>query len=349
MGKPLGTAGSMERLNLILRDITQIIMQTLDLLFQFCKDNQNLVIGVGLPIIIFLIQLWLWIRDHRTCDITIIENRNYILDPSLSNRVDGLSISYKDRPIENSLLYYQVTITNSGTKDISMNQVVSPLTLAMPDNVKLISCKVFDQSKDLKSDISITDNAIVVGWDLFKAGEYIRMDIIADYDSSLGEYKHDKHSLLSKITYNKSRIQDLKVQKTNIRTYEIFLRSLKTMVFICLIPFFLSIIYNRIFNQHETIKEYTIVTKDGPVSGQLVFMRDSVKVIGSGMVEYPVVIDSVQEIKKDKKEDIPKAYMLPLLYVWGFVLLEQFRMRRKRERYGLVSDKSWNQFDIEEC
>ena len=85
-------------------------MQTLDLLFQFCKDNQNLVIGVGLPIIIFLIQLWLWIRDHRTCDITIIENRNYILDSSLSNRVDGLSISYKDRPIENSLLYYQVRL-----------------------------------------------------------------------------------------------------------------------------------------------------------------------------------------------------------------------------------------------
>ena len=67
------------------------------------------------------------------------------------------------------------------------------------------------------------------------------------------------------------------------------------------------------------------------------------------MFEYPFVIDSVQEIKKDKKEDIPKAYMLPLLYVWGFVLLEQFRMRRKRERYGLVSEKSWNQFDIEEC
>lgn len=126
-------------------------MMTMNFLVQFCKDNQNLIIGGGLPLVIFLIQLWLWIRDHRSCDITLIENRNYIIDPSLSNRVEGLSVSYKDKPIENWLLYYQVTITNSGTKDISRNEVVSPLTLAMPDNVKLISCKVFDQSKDLDS------------------------------------------------------------------------------------------------------------------------------------------------------------------------------------------------------
>lgn len=277
-------------------------MMTIDYLVQFCKDNQNLIIGGGLPLVIFLIQLWLWIRDHKSCDITLIENRNFIIDPSLSNRVEGLSISYKDRPIENWLLYYQVTITNSGTKDISRNEVVTPLTLTMPDNVKLISCKVFDQSKNLDSVISVKDNAIIVKWDLFKVGEYVRLDIVADYDSSLGEYKHDKQSLLSKITYNKSRILDLKVQKTNIRNYEIFLRSLKTMVFILLIPLFISIIYNSLFYPDESIDSY-----------------------------------------------IPQSYMFFLMYTWGFILIEQYRMRRKREKYGLVSDKPWNQFEIEDC
>lgn len=279
-----------------------IIMLTMDFLIQFCKDNQNLIIGVGLPIAIFFVQLWLWLRDHKTCDITLIENRNYIIDPSISNRVEGLSISYKDKPIENWLLYYQVTITNSGTKDISMNEVIAPLTLAMPDNVKLISCNVFDQAKNLISDVDVKDNAIIVKWDLFKVGEYIRLDIVADYDSSLGEYKHNKHSLLSKITYNKSRILDLKVQKTNIRNYEIFLRGLKSMVFICLIPLFISIIYNRILNPNEPIDSY-----------------------------------------------IPKGYFLILMNTWLFILIEQYRMRRKREKYGLVSDKPWNQFDIEDC
>lgn len=134
-----------------------VTMLTIDFMIQFCKDNQILIIGLGLPLVIFFFQLWLWLRDHKTCDITLIENRNFIIDPSLANRVDGLSISYKDRPIENWLLYYQLTITNSGTKDISRNEVVAPLTLAMPDNVKLISCKVFDQSKDLESFISLKD------------------------------------------------------------------------------------------------------------------------------------------------------------------------------------------------
>ena len=277
-------------------------MLTIDFMIQICKDNQNLIIGLGLPLVIFFIQLWLWLRDHKTCDITLIENRNYIIDPSLANRIEGLSISYKDKPIENWLLYYQVTITNSGTKDISMNEVIAPLTLAMPDNVKLISCNVFDQAKNLTSDVSVKDNAIIVKWDLFKVGEYVRLDIVADYDSSLGEYKHGKHSLLSKITYNKSRILDLNVQKTNIRNYEIFLRSLKTMVFIFLIPMFILIIYNHLFNPSESIDSY-----------------------------------------------IPSGFFFFLMYTWGFILVEQYRMRRKREKYGLVSDKPWNQFDIEDC
>lgn len=277
-------------------------MLTIDFLIQFCNDNHNLMVGVGLPVVIFLVQLWLWLRDHKTCDITLIENRNFVIDPSLSNRVEGLSVSYKDRPIENWLLYYQVTVTNSGTKDISRNEVVAPLTLAMPDNVRLISCNVFDKAKDLASDISIKENAIVIKWDLFKVGEYIRMDIVADYDASLGEYRHDKHSLLSKITYNKSRILDMKVKKTNIRNYEIFLRSLKTMVFVLLIPLFVTIIYNRILNPNEPIESY-----------------------------------------------IPKGYMFILMNTWLFVLIEQYRMRRKREKFGLVSGKTWNQFDIEDC
>lgn len=321
-------------------------MITINFLVQFCNDNQNLIIGGGLPLVFFLIQLWLWIRDHRSCDITLIENRNYIIDPSLSNRVEGLSVSYKDKPIENWLLYYQVTITNSGTKDISRNEVVSPLTLAMPDNVKLISCKVFDQSKDLDSVVSVNDNAIVVKWDLFKVGEYLRLDIVADYDStSLGEYKHDKQSLLSKITYNKSRILDLRVQKSNIRNYEIFLRALKSMVFMCLIPIMLSVIINR----HETVKEFIVATKTGDICGQLDFSTDSVIVEGKGMVGYPVVINGIQEKEKDVGDRLMKWYVFVLLYIWGFVLVEQYRMRRKREKYGLVSTETWNQFEIEDC
>lgn len=320
-------------------------MITLDLLIQFFNNNQKMIIGVGLPLIFFLIQLWLWIRDHRSCDITLIENRNFIIDPSLSNRIEGLSILYKDRPIENWLLYYQVTITNSGTKDISRNEVVAPLTLAMPDNVKLISCKSFDQSKDLESVISLKDNAIIVKWDLFKVGEYIRLDIVADYDSSLGDYKYDKQSLLSKITYNKSRILDLKVQKTNIRNYEIFLRALKSMVFMCLIPIMLFAIINR----HETVKEFMVATKTGIMCGQLEFSTDSVIVEGKGTVGYPVVINGIKEKEKDVGNRLKKWYVFALLYVWGFILIEQYRMRRKREKYGLVSGKAWNQFEIEDC
>jgi hypothetical protein len=320
-------------------------MLSLDALLSFCETHQVMIIGIGLPILIFIIQLWLWIKDHRTCDITLIENRNYVLDPSLSNKVKGLDVLFRNEPIKNWLLYYQITITNSGTKDISMNEVVSPLTLSMPDNVKLMSCDVYEQSKDLTSEIEWNGNEIIIKWDLFKRGEYIRLDIVADYDSSLGEYKYDKHSLMSKITYNKSRIQDLRVQKTNIRNYEYFLRNLKTVVFMCLTLIFLS----ALLRHPETVKECSVIVNDQIITGQLEFSRDSVLIVGSGMVNYPITIEAVNETEKDIRDILPKGYLLLLMNIWGFVLIEQWRMRRKRLRYGLVSDKPWNQFEIEDC
>lgn len=318
----------------------------LDSIFKVFVDYQNWIIGIGLPIILFGIQLLLWMKDHRICDISLIENRNIILDPSLSNRVDGLFVSYQGEPIKNWLLYYQVTITNSGAKDISRNEVVIPLTLSMPDNVKIISCKVYDKSEPLELDISSNKNQIIIKWDLLKKNEYVRLDIVADYDSSYGEYKYNKHSLLSKISYRNSRIQDLSVRKTNIRSYELFLRNIKTVVYYLIATIFLF----SIFNRYETINEYNIITNDGnSLSGQLVFSQDSVLVVGTGEVGYPLVITATQERKIEKTHSLPKNFLLILINIWGFILLEQWRMRRKRVRYGLVSNKPWNQFDIEDC
>ena len=140
-----------------------------------------------------------------------------------------------------------------------------------------------------------------------------------------------------------------KVKKTNIRQYEIFLRGLKTMVFICLIPLLILTIYNKVFKPHETINEVTIATKNGPVEGLITFFRDSAIGEGSGMVGYPVVVTGAHEKEIEVKENFPRNYMFVFVCIWGFILLEQYRMRRKRERYGLVSDKPWNQFEIEDC
>ena len=316
----------------------------LSYLLDFIIHNQNYLIGIGLPLLIFAIQLWLWKKDHKTCSITLIENRNVILDPSISNRVDGLSIVYKDKPINGMFLYYQITITNSGANDITNAEVHNPLTITLPSNIQIRSCKVFDKSEFMDISTRVDKNEIIIEWDLFKRDEYIRLDIIGDYSPSK-EYSYERQSLLSRITYNKSRIPDLQVQKTNIRRYEIFLRNLKTTVFFCLIGMFL---YSFI-NQRVIVKEYSYSSNDKVLSGQLTFGKDSVYVNNNHAIEYPIEVFGVKEKEIKSHNTIPKGNILILMNVWGFVLLEQLRMRRKRKRYGLVSDKPWNQFDIEDC
>ena len=60
-------------------------------------------------------------------------------------------------------------------------------------------------------------------------------------------------------------------------------------------------------------------------------------------------VKDVYVLKKKREKPWGLEILLIITNIWGFILFEQLRMRKKRERMRLVSKKPWNQFEIEDC
>lgn len=318
-------------------------------------DSSDLIIGILLPIIIMIIQLILRWRDKQISHITLIENKNIVLFPSLINKIDGLNIKYNKKNITGNLLFYQLTIFNSGVSDIPKSKIYAPLSLKLPELYKWSSYKIFDKSEGLDIEISSIDTELILAWDLLRVGEFVRIDTVIECSPECQlDNKISINNLLSNITFNKSRIVNLQISKKNIRNYEIALRNMKTYMFI-LLGFLL--IYTM-FPKYENHIMYDVNMKNIKSPIEFISKNDSIFLIDN--LNNKVLYEQNNELKitnihiqKEKVNDIHKTEIrIPLLFLlnlWAFILCEQYRMRKRRERLRLITKTYWNQFEIEDC
>lgn len=313
---------------------------------------ETLLIGITLPILSFIIQLVLRNRDKQTAQITFIENKSLSLLPLLNNKIDGLEIKYYDKPITGNLAFYQLTIYNSGVSDISKSQIHAPLCIQIPKGFQWKSYKLFDKSEEFDPIITISYDKLIIDWELFKKGEFIRINTIIEHSQGTKDNIGEIDNLLSNISFNKSRIVNLNVQKANIRKYDIFLRNLKTAVFFMLSYMFIMSIINN--NESHVVFKLDSEYFKNPVEFKEK-KGEKIVIIDSNNTEFEYLSETEQIIKNvyilEKKRDEPWGInaIFILVNVWGLILFEQLRIRKKRERIRLVSKKPWNQFEIEDC
>ena len=314
---------------------------------------ETILISISLPIILFGIQLYLWYRDKKTTQITFVENKCVGLSPFFINEIEGLEIKYKDKPISGNLLFYQLTICNSGVSDISQSQIYSPLCIETPKDFQWKSFKIVDKSEEFNAIIEVLDDKLFINWELFKKGEFLRIDTIIEHSNEAKDSLKDTDNLLPNISFNKSRIVNLKVQKTNIRKYDIFLRNLKTIMFLTLL---IPTVITSMLNNTEARIVFELDSKE--LSNPVEFRKtdeSKIVLVDNNNIEFEYIPKTENTVKdvyvlKKKRE---KPWGLDILWIitniWGFILFEQLRMRKKRERMRLVSKKPWNQFEIEDC
>ncbi len=313
---------------------------------------ETILIGISLPILLFVIQLVLSYRDKRTTQITFIENKCASLSSFFINEIDGLEIKYQEKPITGNLLFYQLTICNSGVSDIPKSQIYAPLCIQTSKNFRWKSYKLFDKSEEFNPKLTLSDDKLLIDWELFKKGEFIRVDTVIEHSNEKKENPDETVNLLSNISFNKSRIVNLKVQKANIRRYDIFLRNLKTAVFFALTTLFIANILNM--NESHIVFELDSKSFKNPVE---FIEKEGAKIVlvDSTNTEFEYLPNTEQKIQNVyvlvKKRDKPWGFnaIWILVNIWGCILFEQLRMRKKREKLRLISDKPWNQFEVEDC
>lgn len=333
-------------------------MQTNNLI-ELNEDRFFFLFSIGLAIIFFIYQIVKDKKDKKKIALGFIENKCFSLFSKSIDTIAGLEIKFNKKPISNNLIFYQATIYNSGVSDIPDMLIYKPLTLSLPADFQWKSFNLFDKSDGIGIQYTINDTELQLSWDLLKKNEFFRFDAIIEGKKNENEMTEPSISTLAKrISFNGTRISDLQVEKQNIRYYESLLRWAKTLIHIALTFFFLIMILTLTNKTYKVVYDVNLHSVSNPVefnfdSNKQVYIVDSKdRTIILDTLKSDLKILNTSVIEKDEIKDKIRKYGYPVmgLCVLGMIILmEQKRIRNKREKLNLVSPGNWNPYTEEDC
>ncbi|MEX1014336.1 MAG: hypothetical protein WDZ80_04215 [Candidatus Paceibacterota bacterium] len=299
-------------------------------------------------------------KEKRTTALGFIENKCVTLFSPLIDSVDGLKITYNRKSVNNNLILYQATIYNSGVSDIADTLIYKPLTLKLPDEFVWKSFKIFDKSEGVNLRHSIDGSDLMIEWELFKKEEFFRFDAVIEIlNNDSGEQKNVSekvtNTLAKRISFNDSRISNLQIVRKNIKSYESFLRWGKTLIYYSIVILTLKAM---VFDKKDTIVfDVNIDSTSKQVefafnsNNEVLLLDSSGNRILVDTLSNDLVISNVKVIQKEDlkfKEKTHPRIMIVLCIIVIILLLEQKRIRNKREKMNLVSPGDWNPYKEEE-
>jgi|WetSurMetagenome_2_1015567.scaffolds.fasta_scaffold02589_8 hypothetical protein len=132
------------------------------------------------------------------------------------NRLNRLLKNNKS-DIKNPIFNFKVRLANSGLLDIDKNKVFKPIKMIAPSNIKWLRVNSFSENDNIKIKI-LKEGEIGIKWDLFKKGEFVDIEIIAEITKPFidvikefgsAELANDSENLFNNLKFD-FRITDLK-------------------------------------------------------------------------------------------------------------------------------------------
>jgi len=86
------------------------------------------------------------------------------------------------KKIEHEVLNCQIVVENCGSKDIRGSSFEGPISIKFPNEAKLISTNISDNT-DIDASISSDEGSIFLKWRLLKRKEYIKINALLEVDT----------------------------------------------------------------------------------------------------------------------------------------------------------------------
>ena len=100
---------------------------------------------------------------------------------SIGKNLPDLAVTYKNQQIKRNLVLINGALLNTGKIDVSPSMTEGPITLSLPEDFKWLTAKVVSTSEKVSADIDLRDdNNIILVPGLFRCGEYIRVQALAE-------------------------------------------------------------------------------------------------------------------------------------------------------------------------
>jgi len=166
------------------------------------------VIGIAVSFLFGVWGVYLAYKNSKSkASLAFVHEQVIGLFDDVASKLPNLSITYKNKQIDNKVILLNGYIANDGGKDISRAMVEKTLSAVLPDKWKWLECKILSAPEDLNitSDIS-SDNELCFEFGLFRKGESFSFQALISIDDEINDKK--TKLLVDKIDWN-HRISDL--------------------------------------------------------------------------------------------------------------------------------------------
>jgi len=121
-------------------------------------------------------------------------NENFIsLLNTFQDNFKSLKIEFYELPINTNLFYYCASILNTGSIDIDKAKIYKPLELCLPNDCKIVECKIKRKSSDeINLKENHRDNNLLLEWDLLKPGESFSFELIVEASKAYTKTEFEK-------------------------------------------------------------------------------------------------------------------------------------------------------------
>ncbi len=129
--------------------------------------------------------------------LTFVKENSLALFDSLAKSFADLTIQYKDKPVNQGLVFLKGSILNTGTKDINAGMIEDGIKINLPEKFQWLSAKIISASPSLQAELIISGNSIHISTKLFRCKEFIRFEALAEVP--ITSSKKDSDTLENKL------------------------------------------------------------------------------------------------------------------------------------------------------
>jgi len=147
--------------------------------------------GIAVSVLFGIVGVYLAVRKAKyPASLTFILEQSISLLDDFAHKLPNLLVTYKDQPIERSIILISGFVANDGSLDISKEMVEVPLSCTLPDKCSWLEFKVTNtaESLNVKSEI-VNNNVVEVELGLFRRNESFSFQAIAQLDESYAKTK----------------------------------------------------------------------------------------------------------------------------------------------------------------
>lgn len=133
------------------------------------------LLGILFTIVFGIPGIIAFLRRYETKLVFIQEDLINLYDKVVKN-IEGLKITYKKKPINEYIYLLRGVLFCLGKRDITREQIEKYLYFKIPKNSIWHDYKIISKTEDLKIDLKIEKEKLILKLGLFKDGEFLYLD-----------------------------------------------------------------------------------------------------------------------------------------------------------------------------